>query len=140
MSLKNNEPKAKFLLPWPPFSSHQTFLLFHNFFGNWYNIQFGHWVFALKNKTKQNSRFLIINQSQILILCSLKSVGFFFSSLVLLSFRLSFSFTWIVEISICSANIYWVSTMCQALFLLLGVKTESLSFLSLYILVQGDRE
>ena len=78
MSLKNNEPKAKFLLPWPPFSSHQTFLLFHNFFGNWYNIQFGHWVFALKNKTKQNSRFLIINQSQILILCSLKSVGFFF--------------------------------------------------------------
>ena len=64
----------------------------------------------LLKKTKSKKTLVsssLSNQSQILILRSLKSGFFFpFASLVLLSFRLSFSFTWIVEISIYSANVY----------------------------------
>lgn len=64
----------------------------------------------LLKKTKSKKTLVsssLSNQSQILILRSLKSGVFFpFASLVLLSFRLSFSFTWIVEISIYSANVY----------------------------------
>ena len=64
----------------------------------------------LLKKTKSKKTLVsssLSNQSQILILRSLKSGFFFpFASLVLLPFRLSFSFTWIVEISIYSANVY----------------------------------
>lgn len=85
--LRTTSQKLNSYMPWPPSSSHQTFLLLNNPFRNWYNIQFGHWVFAKKNLWFFH-HYLISHKFW--YLCSLKSIFLGFNNTTFIRTLISF--------------------------------------------------